>query len=526
MRNFVGYINNPAFIFAALFTTIVTGVLVFAHMPRSRRHQLFFLFTMTVAWWLLFWGLFHSTHDIGKAKHWLRFTHMLSVPFISPTIYWFSLTWRENWKQNNIILFGFVAAAFVATLHTLYTDRIYDVVHTSWGIMCVLRYTPFGIGYYALFQGLFCIYGALTFRELYLQYRSTRSINEKQQLRYFFIALAFGYTGVFDFLAVLHFDTPPLGYISVTLFLILFAYALVRHNLLDINLTYQKFSLLAVIYSYLLGLLVPVIYVFSKRHADLWIQSPVALALSTGALMGFILSLGPWIYAYMTKKLFWMRTKSSTGLVHELKSPIGNILLASESLLLASNGESNKNDYAAIIQKNAERLDSFVRDLLHVARASDQQIQLRPSPFSLTKVIAAECEHHQPTAEKQNSELIFDASEPFEVTADQEKIRQVISNLLSNALKFTKQGRIAVAIRKTPTTLLCEVQDNGAGIPSSEIDHVFDRFFQGKHSTKGSGIGLTIAKAWVEAHGGKIWADSAGEGKGTTVTFALPVEKF
>ncbi len=126
-------------------------------------------------------------------------------------------------------------------------------------------------------------------------------------------------------------------------------------------------------------------------------------------------------------------------------------------------------------------------------------------------------------AKQKGLDLVFQEIVIADVEVDQEKIRQVISNLLSNAIKFSEHGAIKIHLKSTSRDYIVSFVDEGCGIPPGDIERIFDRFHQGCHAQQGSGIGLTIAKAWVEAHGGKIWAESDGEGKGTTVTFTLPV---
>ncbi len=111
------------------------------------------------------------------------------------------------------------------------------------------------------------------------------------------------------------------------------------------------------------------------------------------------------------------------------------------------------------------------------------------------------------------------------ISGDRQKIEYVLSNLLSNAVKFTLQGSITVSLKEINNQAQISVEDTGAGIPPEDLPHIFEPFYQakGNGALKGAGIGLTVARTWVEAHGGKIWAESKGKGKGTMVTFTLPI---
>ncbi|HET9913033.1 MAG TPA: ATP-binding protein, partial [Anaerolineales bacterium] len=113
------------------------------------------------------------------------------------------------------------------------------------------------------------------------------------------------------------------------------------------------------------------------------------------------------------------------------------------------------------------------------------------------------------------------------VMVDKDRIIQVLTNLVGNALQYTAEGgRVTIAARHTNNEVLVSVRDTGIGIPAEHLPHIFDRFYRAdasrsRHAGGGSGIGLTIARALVEAHGGHIWVESAGEGAGSTFTFTL-----
>jgi signal transduction histidine kinase len=128
--------------------------------------------------------------------------------------------------------------------------------------------------------------------------------------------------------------------------------------------------------------------------------------------------------------------------------------------------------------------------------------------------------------------VVLDASYDDElplVHADPDRVTQLLSNLVGNALKFTPAGgRVAVRVQRRDEGVVVSVTDTGEGIPAEQLPHVFDRFFQVSNSKMGgrhgAGLGLPIARGIVEAHGGTIWIESA-EGRGTTVRFTLPAAR-
>jgi histidine kinase len=117
------------------------------------------------------------------------------------------------------------------------------------------------------------------------------------------------------------------------------------------------------------------------------------------------------------------------------------------------------------------------------------------------------------------------------VLADEDRAVQVLTNLTGNALQYTPEGgRVTITARRVDREVQISVRDTGIGIPAEHLPHIFDRFYRADKSRSrrlggGSGIGLTIARALVEAHGGRLWAESAGEGQGSTFTFTLPIAK-
>jgi signal transduction histidine kinase len=132
-------------------------------------------------------------------------------------------------------------------------------------------------------------------------------------------------------------------------------------------------------------------------------------------------------------------------------------------------------------------------------------------------------EMYQPSIDAKKLRLVIQSPTTLFLNIDIPKIKQAVSNLISNAVKFTEEGEIKISVLEKNSQALVEVTDNGKGIDKKDLKRVFERFFQAKPNMKGTGIGLTIAKAWVEAHGGKIWAESEGEGRGTKLSFTLPL---
>ncbi len=255
--------------------------------------------------------------------------------------------------------------------------------------------------------------------------------------------------------------------------------------------------------------------------------NPLAInskSLGLGIAFGFIFSLGPLIYAYLIRSNFWLKTHLSTGLTHELKSPLNTIQSAIEVLAEEASFQETRpevREYIQLIKTNSTRLEEYIHDLLNLAKIQQEEVRIERNSFNLSLALEEICSTYRSLAQK-NKILIETKIHPnIYVEGDVAKIKQTTSNLLSNAIKFSSEGTVKVTLAIQNHEALFTIKDKGIGINKKDTKKIFDRFYQNRPNTKGSEIGLTIAKAWIEAHGGKIWAES--EGRGTKIIFTLPV---
>ena len=213
---------------------------------------------------------------------------------------------------------------------------------------------------------------------------------------------------------------------------------------------------------------------------------------------------------------------------HELRTPLG-LILGHATFLRELVGEQHKEQLDTII-RNATRLKEIVENLSDVDNVRNGAARVRSHQVSLTKIAEDTILTFQDEADSKNITLKLDSDgSPFYVDADGVKISIALSNLVKNAIQFTNDGgHITVKVGEDSGYMKVSVSDDGIGIPAKVLARVFERFFQVEtHLTRrhgGMGLGLSVAKAMVELHGGRIWVESQ-EGRGSTFTFLLPTSQ-
>ncbi|MFT3839078.1 MAG: ATP-binding protein [Myxococcaceae bacterium] len=217
---------------------------------------------------------------------------------------------------------------------------------------------------------------------------------------------------------------------------------------------------------------------------------------------------------------------------HDLKNPLNVIALAANSLNQRMTETQNRRPVERIMRA-AQRAERLIRDLLEVNAIEGGRFSVEARRVDTANTLLSAVESQQNLAATASVILATDlAPELPQVLADEERMLEVLENLVGNAVKFTNAGG-TVTIGAGPqgeapggqdgTEILCWVKDTGQGIAKEQLPHLFDRFWQArKRDRRGTGLGLTICKAIVEAHGGRIWAESE-PGKGTTMFFTLPI---
>jgi two-component system, OmpR family, sensor histidine kinase VicK len=218
---------------------------------------------------------------------------------------------------------------------------------------------------------------------------------------------------------------------------------------------------------------------------------------------------------------------------HELRTPIQPILVTAELLDLQFSSEQEKakeekgeitRDELNILVRNAKRLERLSSNILDIARIESGTLPLSIQEFNLNDMLSPLIQDTRNELKKRGKEdlmIHYAADNNIVLKGDNERLSEVVWNLLDNATKFTEKGAISIVTTKDDNYITLAIKDSGSGINSNVLPKLFTKFVT--KSEKGTGLGLYISKSIIEAHGGKIWAKNNNDGKGSTFTFTLPL---
>jgi two-component system sensor histidine kinase SenX3 len=223
------------------------------------------------------------------------------------------------------------------------------------------------------------------------------------------------------------------------------------------------------------------------------------------------------------------------AVTHELKTPIASIRLHLETLQRRELAEAQKQEFYGLMLSDVDRLTTTVEQVLRAGRAGDKKAGREKSDVDLRQVVQESIEgtrtRHHLAEDVIRSEEISSTGDGMTVRGNPEDLRTAVFNILDNAVKYSGNK---VEVRVTldahdPSLIVLRVEDKGVGIPANDMKRIFKRFYRVSHRSlmhvKGTGLGLFIVKSIAKKHGGRVFAESEGEGRGTTVTLELPRSK-
>ncbi len=529
------------FLIIAVVANISLAVIVLRYATKNESRNFFVLYALTqIVWIVINYFAVRSSPDLILTM--ARFTIVAAVPhpillflfvrsFINP-----EGAVRLSLKLFSVglvvLLSGLALSPFLFT-HVEIIDR---------------QPTPVagpGMGVFGLYVLVLLI---LSFWFLIKSWKSSQGIERKQKM---FIAVGLLCTltliVIFNFIAAVVFEQlvfVRFGHMYTLPFVILTAYAMVKHHLLNIKTVAAE-----------LGVILFNLIIFIQLfNAQSYTQFIISASVFVGALaMGSLVLRG--LYKEIEqrerlqrlteqlektndqleaaneklKQLDVAKTEFLSITSHQLRTPLTGIKGYLSMMLEGDFGAfvEKQSEVLARVSAEVDRLARMVQVFLNVSRIESGRLIIGKVEFDLMQMAQTVVKELTPLAEKKGLKLSFAGPHELKAVADPDKLKDVVMNLVDNAIKYTAHGTIHVKVEQHDNEAQVSVIDTGVGIDPGETGKLFEKFSRGmgiaKVSAEGSGLGLFIVKKIVEGHGGRVWVESKGKEQGSTFAFVIPV---
>lgn len=521
---------------------LLLGVFIFLSNRKSRLNLTFFLICLSTFWWQFSWFILFNVQNENLAQILIRIGYA-GIIFIPVFFYHFFILFLE--EKNKIdrlaLIISYVLTIFFE-IAIFFTDYFVVGVH------------KYFFGFYPAVGFVHLIYLALLtyvlFRIIimlnsYLKVHDIKKDIKARQIKYLLPSMILYGLASVDFTANYGLEVYPAGFIFIVIFSLIIAYSIIKLQLLDVKaIATEIFAVFLTIVSFIeiftVGSTIDLIYrltifIITLIFAILLIRSVLREVhrREEMEILNTKLNKVSKDLAEANKELKRLDESKSEFLSissHQLRTPLTIIKGYSSMLLEGSFGKMSKpvKESMEKIFVSTERLINLVESLLNISRIEAGRIEFKLEPVDLDAVVKSMVNDFQDKAKARKLKLKYSSEEKVpKVLADGQKIKDVVSNLIDNAIKYTKQGEIMVGLHQEGTSVVFASQDTGIGMDTEDIGRLFNKFTRGKDSnkvnTEGTGLGLYYARVLVENMGGRIWVESPGKGKGSKFSFSLPM---
>jgi len=497
--------------------TMATMALVMFSRDRLRIQVIWGIFCVLVAAWGL--GAFQigSSSSADQAVLWWKIAYV-GVIFI-PTLFT-HFVHEFLGRKNFLFIASLYAISVVYLVCNLFTDLFINDVQLVFGSIYYLVPTPLYNSFMALWPILVIYTQVILFWE-YGHASTTRRI----QIGYLFFGTFIGFLGgSFSFLPVYGFDIYPYENAAIALGTIIVGYAILRFQLLSLKVVGTQ-AFFAALWTFLLVrmLLEPTFSV--SQVID-------AILLAVTIIIGLFLIRSVYREIEQRERIQQLSDEKSefmTFASHEIRNPI-TAMRGYASLIADGTVDHASPEVKAVAQKiliGGNDVLNLIAQFLSKSKMELGQISYNSAPFDLGAAASSIADGYVPHAELRGLTLEkkIDASHQFIIKADEGKVKEVIGNLIDNSLKYTVHGGVTVAVERHGVAVRLTISDTGVGIASETLPHLFKKFSRAdaqKVNLLGTGVGLYLAKTFIEAMGGRIWAESEGKDKGSRFILEFP----
>jgi signal transduction histidine kinase len=514
---------------------IFFGLIVLIKNRKNIVNQTGFLLTLATAFWALgYWQWLMVYNDKSLALYWTRILSIGST--LIPVFYfhWIVSLLDLNKQKRTLVVGCYVIAAFFLffSFSPLFVKDVQPVASFAFWPEAGPLYSAY----------LFFIYFGAVFYSIYLlisRYKHSDGI-KKQQIKFVLLGSALGFGGgATNFFLWYNVNILPVGNVLVVLYPIIFSYSIIKHHLMNVRVVATEIFTLLIsiillinsIYSNSVNIFIlnSAIFLAVTFFGILLIRSVLKEVRSKEELAKLTLKLQA---AYEDLKVLDKAKSEFLSMAsHQLRTPLSAIKGYISMLIEGSYGKVPKRAQEKMrnVFLSNERLIRLVNDLLDISKIEMGKMELDKAPTQIEEMIQSCCDEIRINAQKKKLSLEFiKPDNPLpKVFIDSLKIRQVVMNLVDNAIRYTPQGGIEVKAEKIDSKVRISVKDTGEGLSDDEKKSIFERFSRGSaglaHFVEGAGLGLYTAKKFLELHNGRIWAESEGKGKGSTFSVELPI---
>ncbi len=513
-------IHNVIYSVSAIISFLL-GVFVLARNPRQLPHRLFFILNLCYLTFATAYIFGISQMDMALSRN-ILFITLINVFTVSTTAHFALATFNLQRQHKWGIRLGYICASALVIFFAVFPGGY------------VLESRPFLYfpSFYALgpLYGLFVFFFAAEvcyFTWILIRHYSKVDLITQKRIIYFLIAFVWGYgIGSFSFLTVFGLPIDPLPSALIGLYTIPLAYGLVKYELMDIKVV-AKNALLYGFLTFVIGLMIILANMLNDRvGVSLGIASPYVMPIMSAAVMVLI---GWYVWKQM-RGVDSLKYEFINNISHKFRTPLTHIRWLAEELRDATDKEQ-KNKLIEQIQFASMRLFELTNTVIDVARDNADDYLYRFNYGKVQNIIENLYKTHEDLIAHKNLHVTLEIEPKIpEVIIDKTRLQFALQILFENALIYTPEGgTITIKLRRRSEDIECTIKDSGIGISPLELENVFSKFYRTQNArhadTEGMGIGLFMSKSIIEKHGGKIWAESEGEGKGATFIFTLPLSR-
>lgn len=483
---------------------------------KSKTNILFSLITLSVASWALFLGFFITTKDLGNALIFADI-YYISAAIIPTLFFLFTIYFNSDIKLKKIHLLSLVPiiliiGAFIYNENFL-LNRVFFFEDGTKGVILNREM-------YLVYAVYFLFFVFLAYYNLVNSYKKAKNELVKLQFKFIFWGTTISYILGMIFNLFLPWRDYSLIWLGPPFTLILvgsLGYAIIKHHLFNVKVIATE------VLTFALWIFILLRTILANNLEDQLVNGGILVIVIIAGILLIRSVIKEVETNEQLKELDRQKSEFLSIASHQFRSPLSAIKGYTSLIMEGSYGQIDEKIKQPVknIFDSTNNLAMIVEDFLNVSRIEQGRMEYKFEDLKVNEIIEKVIEEMKPSINDSGLEFSFNYDKSLDYTAsvDISKFRQVITNLIDNALKYTKYGWIKAELNKNKEgKILFKLSDTGVGIPEKELPNLFTLFKRAdnanKVNVKGTGLGLYIVKKIMEAHEGRVWAESDGEGKG------------